>query len=96
MTAASKPELLAPKVVEDAAILQKSAERVTWLFGGLGMVMRCVLDTSQLLVKAQEEVVVKATKDQSGNTTVAFGTNNSGFQAGIVHGGVNGITFGKK
>lgn len=49
-----------------------------------------------LLVKTREEAVAKATMNQSGATTVTFGTNNSGLQAGVIHGGVNGVTFGRK
>lgn len=52
----------------------------------------------ELLSKSQEEAVAKAAaKNRSGptSTTVAFGNNNSGFQAGTISGGVSNLTFGK-
>ena len=51
---------------------------------------------NELLSKSQEEAVAKAAGNQSGSTTVTFGAQNSGFQAGNINGGVNGITFGRK
>lgn len=51
---------------------------------------------NELLSKAQEEAVAKAAKNQSGLTTVTFGAQNSGFQAGNINGGVSGITFDRK
>lgn len=51
---------------------------------------------SELLSKSQEDAVVKAAGDQSGSTTVTFGAQNSGFQAGIINGGVSGTSFGGK
>jgi hypothetical protein len=51
---------------------------------------------SELLSKSQEEAVVKAAGSQSGSTTVIFGAQNSGFQAGIINGGVSGFSFGGK
>ena len=51
----------------------------------------------ELLSKSQEEAVAKAAAgNKSGSTTVAFGNNNSGFQAGTISGGVSNLTFGKK
>ena len=50
----------------------------------------------ELLSKAQEEAVAKAAGNQSGSTTVTFGAQNSGFQAGTISGGVSGISFGGK
>jgi hypothetical protein len=50
----------------------------------------------ELLSKSQEEAVAKAAGSQSGSTTVTFGAQNSGFQAGIIHGGVSGISLGGK
>ena len=51
---------------------------------------------NELLSKSQEEAVAKAAGNQSGSTTVTFGAQNSGFQAGNINGGVSGITFGRK
>jgi len=51
---------------------------------------------NELLAKAQEEAVAKAAGIQSPSTTVTFGDNNSGFQAGTITGGVSGLTFGRK
>jgi DNA replication protein DnaC len=46
--------------------------------------------------KAEEAVAKVATKNQSHSTTVTFGNDNSGFQAGTINGGVSGISFGRK
>jgi hypothetical protein len=53
---------------------------------------------NELLSKSQEEAVVKAagSQSQSGSITVTFGDNSSGFNAGIINGGVSGISFGGK
>ncbi|KAL5330959.1 hypothetical protein ACEPPN_000486 [Leptodophora sp. 'Broadleaf-Isolate-01'] len=53
---------------------------------------------NELLPKSQEEAVVKAagSQSQSGSITVTFGDNSSGFNAGIINGGVSGISFGGK
>jgi hypothetical protein len=51
---------------------------------------------SELLSKSQEEAIAKAAGSQSGSTTVTFGAQNSGFQAGIINGGVSGTSFGGK
>ena len=51
---------------------------------------------SELLLKLQEEAVVKAAGSQSGSTIVTFGAQNSGFQAGIINDGVSRISFGGK
>jgi hypothetical protein len=48
---------------------------------------------SELLLKSQEEAVVKAAGSQISSTKVTFGAQNSGFQAGILNGGVSGISF---
>lgn len=49
-----------------------------------------------LLSKAQEDAVARAALDHAGGpTNVSFGNNNSGFQSGVVHGGVRGLTFGR-
>jgi hypothetical protein len=51
----------------------------------------------ELLSKAQEEAVAKAAAtNQGSSTTVTFGNQNSGFQAGVINGGVSGINFGGK
>jgi TolA-binding protein len=50
----------------------------------------------ELLSKSQEEAVAKAAGNQSPPTTVTFGDENSGFQAGTINGGVSGINFGGK
>lgn len=49
----------------------------------------------ELLAKTQEDVVAKAAKEQAGKITVTFGTNNSGFQAGVFRGEGSTFTFGK-
>jgi hypothetical protein len=51
---------------------------------------------NELLSKSQEETVAKVAGNQSSPTTVTFGAQNSGFQAGNINGGVSGITFGRK
>jgi len=53
---------------------------------------------SELLSKSQEEAIAKAagSQSQSGSITVTFGDNSSGFYAGIINGGVSGISFGGK
>jgi hypothetical protein len=44
----------------------------------------------ELLAKSQEDAVAKAALGgQSTSTTITFGNQNSGFQAGVIHGGVN-------
>ncbi|KAH8723890.1 hypothetical protein GQ44DRAFT_827760 [Phaeosphaeriaceae sp. PMI808] len=54
----------------------------------------------ELLSKAQEEAVAKAAaKNQGSSTTVTsvtFGNQNSGQQAGVINGGVHGAIFGGK
>ena len=51
----------------------------------------------ELLSKSQEDAVAKAAaENKSGSTTVTFGNNNLGFQAGTISGGVSNLTFGKK
>jgi hypothetical protein len=56
---------------------------------------RKVLD--ELLSKSKEEAVAKAAaENQSRSTTVIFGNQNSGFQAGSINGPVSGINFGGK
>lgn len=51
----------------------------------------------ELLAKSQGEVVAKAAQgNNSAPTTITFGNHSSGFQAGVIHGGVSAITFGKK
>ena len=51
---------------------------------------------NELLSKSQEETVARAAGNQSRSTTVTFGNQNSGFQAGTINGGVSGISFGGK
>jgi hypothetical protein len=51
---------------------------------------------SELLLKSQEEAVAKAAGSQISSTKVTFSAQNSGFQAGILNGGVSGISFGGK
>lgn len=61
---------------------------------------RAALDVSrklleELRLKASEEAVAQAKRKLFPyNATVTFGGNNSGFQAGVVHGGVQNMTFG--
>ena len=51
----------------------------------------------ELLSKLQDDAVVKAAGNQSSSSiTVTFGAQNSGFQAGIINGGVSGTSFGGK
>lgn len=51
---------------------------------------------NELLSRSQEEAVAKAAANQIGSTTVTFGAQNSGFQAGLINGGVSGMNFGGK
>jgi hypothetical protein len=54
------------------------------------MMMRHVKRLDELLAKSQEEALtIAALGSQSGSTTITFGNRNSGFQAGVIHGGVN-------
>jgi hypothetical protein len=59
---------------------------------------RTLLD--ELLSKAQEDAVAKAAaKSQDSSTTVTtvtFGDQNSGQQAGVINGGVHGAVFGSR
>ena len=50
----------------------------------------------ELLSKSQDDAIAKAAGNKSMSTTVTFGAQNSGFQAGIINGGVSGISFGGK
>jgi Asp/Glu/hydantoin racemase len=51
----------------------------------------------ELLTKAREEAVQQAALGgRAGSTTITFGNQNSGFQAGIVNGNVNSQTSGAK
>jgi len=50
----------------------------------------------ELLSKSQDDAIARAAGNQSSSTTVTFGAQNSGFQAGNINGGVSGITFGGK
>ena len=49
---------------------------------------------SELLSRSQEEAVAKAAGSRIVSATVTFGAQNSGFQAGIINGGVSGTSFG--
>lgn len=55
---------------------------------------------NELLSKSQEEAIAKGgrsqSQSQSGSITITFGNNSSGFNAGIINGGVSGNTFGGK
>lgn len=51
---------------------------------------------NELWSKSQEEAIAKVAGDQTGSITVTFGAQNSGFQAGNINGGVNGMTLGGK
>lgn len=51
---------------------------------------------NELLSKSQEEAVAKAAGNPTPSTTVTFGNQNLGFQAGTINGGVSGISFGLK
>ena len=53
------------------------------------MMMRHVKLLDELLAKSQEALTIAALGSQSGSTTITFGNQNSGFQAGVIHGGVN-------
>ncbi|KAK8872329.1 hypothetical protein PGQ11_002843 [Apiospora arundinis] len=51
----------------------------------------------ELLAKLPAETVAKAAAQSQGSVgTVTFGSQNSGFQAGVINGGVSGISFGKQ
>jgi hypothetical protein len=50
----------------------------------------------ELLSKSQEEAIAKAAGNQTSSITVAFGAQNSGFQAGNINGGVSGMSFGRE
>jgi hypothetical protein len=51
----------------------------------------------ELLAKSQEESVEKAALgSEKGSTTISFGKQNSGIQAGIINGAVSGQKFGRK
>jgi hypothetical protein len=50
----------------------------------------------ELLSKSQEEAVAKVAGNQSDSTTVIFGNQNSGFQAGTITSRVSGISFAGK
>jgi hypothetical protein len=50
----------------------------------------------ELLSKSQDDAIARAAGNQSSSTTVTFGAQNSGFQAGNINGGVSGINFGGK
>jgi hypothetical protein len=51
---------------------------------------------NELLSKSQEEAIAKVAGNETGSITVTFGPQNSGFQAGNINGGVNGMNFGVK
>lgn len=59
------------------------------------------LKTSQALLQEllsqlkPGETEKAAGEDGKGNTNVSFGAQNSGFQVGVSHGAISGITFGK-
>jgi hypothetical protein len=59
---------------------------------------RTLLD--ELLSKAQEDAVAKAATESRDSstavTTVTFGDQNSGQQAGVINGGVHGAVFGSR
>lgn len=48
----------------------------------------------ELLSKSQEQAIAKSAGDQS--RSITFGARSSGFQAGIINGGVSGTSFGGK
>jgi hypothetical protein len=49
----------------------------------------------ELLARSQEAAVAKAAGSQGISTTVTFGNQNSGFQAGTISGGVDRTIFRK-
>lgn len=51
---------------------------------------------NELLSKSQKEAIAKVAGNQTDLITVTFGPQNSGFQAGNINGGVNGMNFGGK
>lgn len=78
-----------PKVGKPEALRQLESEREAL------SASRKLLE--ELLFKAQEEAVAKvAAGNQGTSATVTFGNQNSGFQAGVVNGGISGLTFGGK
>jgi hypothetical protein len=50
---------------------------------------------SELLAKTREEAVANAAMNREGPITVTYGTNNSGFQAGVFHGQGSTINLGR-
>jgi hypothetical protein len=51
----------------------------------------------ELLLKAREEVVLRAASEsQNRSTQITFGNQNAGLQIGISNGPINGISFGGK
>jgi TolA-binding protein len=82
-------EAAEPKEGKTEALRQLEEERKA------AIASRRLLD--ELLSKAQEEAVAKvAAKNQGNSTTVTFGNQNTGFQAGVINGGVTGTSFGRK
>jgi uncharacterized protein involved in exopolysaccharide biosynthesis len=82
---------------EDASAKEGKAEVLQQLEERKALeVSRTLLD--ELLSKAQEDAVAKAAaKSQDSSTTVTtvtFGNQNSGQQAGVINGGVHGAVFG--
>ena len=86
----SSDEEEAENTKSKAQVLQQVEEE-----RGAVEVSRKLLD--KLLSKSQEKAVAKAAaENRSASTTVAFGNDNSGFQAGTIGDGVSNLTFGKK
>ena len=81
---------------EDTGSTEGKSEALGQLEEELKAVIASQKLLTELLSKSQEEAVAKAARNQSGSTTVTFGAQNSGFQAGIVNGGVSRNTFGGK
>jgi lipid II:glycine glycyltransferase (peptidoglycan interpeptide bridge formation enzyme) len=50
----------------------------------------------ELLAECHETVFQAASESHARTTTVTFGSHNSGFQSGIINGGVSGLTFGAR
>jgi len=76
---------------EDATNAVKQIEEERTALGCLRKLLE------ELLSKARQDVIARAASEgQKRSTEVTFGSNNSGFQAGIINGPIGGISFGGK
>jgi len=90
LNTAGEDQIKAESTEDMAEALKKIGEELKALSSSRNML-------GELLSKAQEDAIAKATAErQTGSTTVTLGTHNSGFQAGIINGPISGISFGGK